>query len=903
MPQSSSVFSPGLTQEVSPAASTPAGEPMAGHLLPVPGGQWSFWKWICLRSAGFPAQIPLSLAAEECAAAADAVFQREKQAEEKRKETAEVMRKSLEVSTGDPERKQLARALRQINKGNFSGLADEPWKTECAGLSHALSQRESAVAHFKQQFQAGVLRTSQQIRSIAGDPRFRQAVLLQNREALRRVTRLFQNQSGEQLKRGFKERQNEEMIVSYLQRYCLKNDTIGSFGPVGWATLEPTAQHIQVLPGPTLIASSSIYFENWCIEALAESMAADTAMRPWLPPRLLPFYHVKNNRLHGPSGTPTALAPAQASLLGKCRGDLTAREIAREMMMLPEGGITSESEVFKLLTVFAARGVIAWKPEIALCLAPENELRALLERIDDEALRQKHLQTLNELEHGRQRVARAVWDAGLLEQALEELDESFIRITGRAATKSAGAMYAARTLTYQDCRRDLNVKFGAPAIAALGGPLSLLLASARWFSYRTAAIYRDAFHKIYEHLSRESGSTEVDLLAVWAKIEPLIFDPENRLVNDVGKEMQSRWEEVLQIGSANGPVQYSSGELRAKVESVFAAPHAGWHLARYHSPDVMIAASSVEAIARGDYSFVLGEIHITTNTVRFSFAFSQHPRPEELMQAIQSDLSEPHVIPVSPRQWPRVTNRTALALVSPLAFYLEVASDTVANAPRSQTLPISSLVLTNKHGGLVVQTRDGSRRFDPIELIGEILSGISVEMMKISVPRRHQPRVTIDRLVVNRESWSFAAADLRFIHIEEQDQRYLEVRRWMREQELPRFVFVRVSVEVKPFYVDFDCTVNVEIFVKLVRRILASNHANKTVTIAEMLPAPDQLWLPDSHGNVYACELRMVARDMAEVPNPVSPGNGFAQESQSVSGMFSPGSHPDGPLSRQATTE
>src|SRR5436305_6017796 len=158
----------------------------------------------------------------------------------------------------------------------------------------------------------------------------------------------------------------------------------------------------------------------------------------------------------------------------------------------------------------------------------------------------------------------------------------------------------------------------------------------------------------------------------------------------------------------------------------------------------MIAASGVEAIRRGDYLFVLGEMHITNNTVRYSFTLAQHPEPEYLLRAVQSDLPEPHVLPLAPRHWPRNTNRTALAVVSAEDFYLEIAPDTLGNAPRSQALTISSLVLTESPEGLVVQTRDGRLSFDVMEFMGEILSGISVDMMKMVSPHTHQPRIIID---------------------------------------------------------------------------------------------------------------------------------------------------------------
>ena len=67
----------------------------------------------------------------------------------------------------------------------------------------------------------------------------------------------------------------------------------------------------------------------------------------------------------------------------------------------------------------------------------------------------------------------------------------------------------------------------------LGSPLSLLLDGARWFTWRAAVLYREAFAKIYSELTRNNDNAPIDLTQFWARIEPLIFDPERRVFNQV----------------------------------------------------------------------------------------------------------------------------------------------------------------------------------------------------------------------------------------------------------------------------------------------------------------------------------------------------------------------------------
>lgn len=64
----------------------------------------------------------------------------------------------------------------------------------------------------------------------------------------------------------------------------------------------------------------------------------------------------------------------------------------------------------------------------------------------------------------------------------------------------------------------------------------------------------------------------------------------------------------------------------------------------------------------------------------------------------------------------------------------------------------------------MIRTRDGRASFDALEVVGEALSMVAVSAMKILPPARHNPRVTIDRLVICRESWSFLNSEMGFAH-------------------------------------------------------------------------------------------------------------------------------------------
>jgi hypothetical protein len=76
-------------------------------------------------------------------------------------------------------------------------------------------------------------------------------------------------------------------------------------------------------------------------------------------------------------------------------------------------------------------------------------------------------------------------------------------------------------------------------------------------------------------------------------------------------------------------------------------------------------------------------------------------------------------------------------------------------------------------------------------------------------------------------------------------------------------VFVTSPLEPKPLFVDFASPIGVRIFAKIARRASADPAGERSLTITEMLPGPNELWLPDAEGDRYTCELRMVAVDRA----------------------------------------
>lgn len=833
------------------------------HLIPLPGGRWAAWRWAGLRGAGFPAEHIFRLAASDCARAADAVIEASDESDGVRKETLHRLHQSIEGSVPD-QRRLLNRAIGRIRKDKPPETFDLPAGSQQAveAFRSAHARTETARLAFEQVFQAGVDRISRVLYETVHAPRFREAVIWQNRQALARLDHSIGQAPVAPPSRNSQYRRDEELVASYLQRYCVKNDTIGFFGPVGWAKLASDGAALRARPGDDLLATRQVYFESWCIETLAETLARDKALRPWLAPRRMPFIHLEGSNLYLPAKRPMKLSPEQVALLQACDGERTAQAIALQLLQNPSFDL-KETEVYLLLETLQTMGLIQWTLEAPLEAHPERTLRRQLERIDDAHLRQSKLNAVDILDDARQAVAQSAGDAEQLNRALSELEAAFTRLTATAATRGAGKVYAARTLVYEDCRRDLDLELGPQILEALGPPLALLLASARWFTFEAAARYRKILRDLYQKLAWKAGTATLPLVDCWLQLQPMLFNNRASPLEAITPVFQQRWERILAIPPGERRVCYQTDTLRPRVSAEFAAPRPGWQFARYHSPDVLIAASSIDAICRDDYELVMGELHIGTNTLRAGSFMDQHPAPDEIFRALEQDLPRPRLAPIPPKGSPELTTRTRPVFVLPRDFQLAFTYDACAPLG-SKTLPIGAFVVEERTGNLVVRTRDGRLSFDLIEVLAETIAQQVVSNFHILRPERHTPRINFDRLIVCRESWSLPAEEFTFVSANTDAERFVAYRRWARALGLPRFVFVRTPLERKPFYVDSDSPILINLFARAARRVIDAGPADAPISVTEMIPTPQQTWLPDAAGRSYTSELRLIAVDLVD---------------------------------------
>lgn len=789
-------------QELHPAIPS-AGDTLSGaDFLALPGGSWRMWRTVVLRSAGFAVRLVDSLGDAALADAAD-------------------------------------RALTASGPATGGSRDDR-----------------DALARYEGEFTDATVRLHDAVESIAEDGHFREAVTWQNPAFLRTCV----DRRPASGVRNNRTRRRETAIASYLQRYTTKNDSIGYFGPVGWASWLPSGPAAQVRPGERLLSRRTVYFESWAMDAVAAAFAARPELAHALPPRVIPANHLDGETVHLPVGPPVALNPHEAALLRLCDGVRTVREVS--VAHAGTWSAESEQEVLGVLRGLEARGVVLLDMAGPIDAFPERLLRRRLLAADPVA-RDAALRDLDRLLARRETLAAAAGDPVAVGSALDELNQEFERITGVDRTRLHGQTYAGRTIVYEDTVRDVEVGLGPALLERLGPPLTLVLDSARWLASRVEQDCAVLFEGYYERRRRRTGSDQVPLAALLA-LATRDFYTATRIPPVAGParaELRRRWARVLAVPPGLRRYQVRSADIADAVAQEFGCTPPSWVGGLTHSPDLMVTAASAQALAAGDCRFVLGELHTAFNSVESRAVVEQSPDRTHLLAMAEAVGRGRRVMLMAPRAWGSVTARTSppSALLSAQFTYWAVGGDDVCDLP-SAPMPVAALTVGRGPDGLVVTCGAGGLVLPLAEVLGDYLSGAVVNTFGVLPTAPHTPRVTIDDLVVARETWRMPARRLNWVFQLDERRRYLQMRAWLRRHGIPRHAFYSVSVETKPAFVDFTSIPLVNALAGVVRR-MAEEAPDDDITLSEMLPDTRHAWLPGPDGKPHTCELRFVVTE------------------------------------------
>ena len=634
-------------------------------------------------------------------------------------------------------------------------------------------------------------------------------------------------------------------VARFAQRYCAKNESIGFFGAVGWATLaDPcddagTGGRDLTVHGDGGVRRGDAYFEHWAIAALAAAWNRDERLAPYLPVRWRADVSYDGQAVRRPCRPPLVIQDeATRRMLARVDGRSAARNVAGD------GGLEA-------LARLRAAGVLRVGFTVPVGERPEDGLRAQAEALPAGPLRDELRAALDRLEEHRLKIAAAMTAPAELYAALDRLDQEFSRMTGRGASRAKDHADAGRTLVYPDCRRDLDVTVPGALIEALRDPLCLLLRTARWLTAQLAEAMDEALTAEYARLKARQGEVWLsDLHFVAARI---LSGASGTPVHEVAADFAERWREVLSRASGSATELTITAEQAAPlIEALFPAREPGWAAARYHSPDLMLSRD------HGGYRWVVGELHVAMNTLDARFFHTLADRPGELADATAADMAGGRVVPCYPPGADLVDSRRypPLAVHVPGRYLYWSFGDDTGAPGQARSWPATALRVRREGGGLMAGPAQGGWELPVREFFGEFLSALAVNMFRVPGDGR---RVLIDDLVVQRRSWRLGPGDLPEGVAGQSGYKTDRLTAVLTGSGLPRHLFVKTPAEPKPFYVDQAAPQLVANLARAWRQL----PADAELEIQEMLPGPEQLWLADGQGERYTSELRLIAVDLA----------------------------------------
>jgi len=816
--------------------------------------RWSVWKTLCFRSAGFPASLIEGIVCDKAAKAVDRLLDCENAYIEKKKNALQICIDNIKVSSA-AERKAWRRLEKLLKQERIPAPPEKApeFAKILTELSCTLNESLLAKKTARNIFQESEIITTKFLQGIARNSKFREAIIWQNHEVLHNAINSYLQMNIADRSRV--KRRRELIIASYLQRYCLKNDSIGFFGPVGWCEIKKDLKLLQFNHGKELVRERKVFFEYWAIGSLARSMSRDPEMFEWLTPRLHPFYHMEKSLLIDLSGRSQPLSQENVKLLGCCDGIKSIRNIALDLSTGHSPLFASVKQVLRRLKRLLKNNVIVADLNIPVAPFPEKILRNRLAQISDISLRKRMTAQVEEVVSAFEAVKSAAGNEAALDKAMSQLEECFVNHTGKKHTRAEGKTYAGRTLVYEDCLRDVDMSIGPDFLAGFSQSLAPLLKSARWYSYNVGLNFQKKFMEIYRQYAHQLNTEVIPLGLMFKQLRKARF----AVVDSVVKDFKERWASVLLNEPSQKQVEFSSAFLRERVDDIFDAPAPGWPSARFISPDIMIAAQDAAAIEQGNYTVILGEIHIgnTINQRTFlPFVSSQ----EEVFKNYRYDQPFQKFVSVFHEdQW-----CTRTIVDADLPHDLEIALHATPSwRGQNQVFPISALVVIQNGDGMHVQTRDGKHKFNLADFFHFFLRHYSNVSFGLLPAVAHIPRIVTSTFILHREAWRFSVKDLYFCKEKSSFARFIEVTRWAQKAGLPLQFFVRFESEAKPVYINLKSQVLVDLLVKGIRKQFKDD-PDSGILFTEMLPATDELWFTDSTGEKYTCELRLVAVDQCQ---------------------------------------
>jgi hypothetical protein len=630
---------------------------------------------------------------------------------------------------------------------------------------------------------------------------------------------------GEPPPRNKAARARERHLLLYIQRVCAKNDSLSAFGPEGWGKIDNQLAGIRFSPEPG-ITQRETFLERWTAHGAAAALNADPEIRAEFAPRIDP-----NGRLDGDKFIFAAteevreLDSETATVLRHCDGTTPAHSLDVEL---------------RILEWLAQQKMIRWEVEV-----PAMQPRAFdilvsdVAHWRDDTSRQRWLPLLESIaalpaKFGKAR--QTVDRIQIMNEAHSRLDQ-----LGARHAASNRFLYAATNPICEECFRESHFCIGKGLIEEVttdAAPwIDLWRDCYAFIASRVAAGLR----QIFDDAKRDTIPLPAFLRLCETSKLPLTGPGLVALAHIAFQEVKVAFREQVRAHADEAEYELTAADCHFVRQNF---EYDKFDEYTYPSADLQLAAKSADAVARGEYQWILAELHPPVALLHHGFYWSC-PDKAALSEALASTVfGKPSFhFGFFAADFTATTTVRYLDAMRDLTHFLAPQR---SSADWRTTSPSDAEVYLDPATGDVCL-----RKIDNHEYLGSFarawLIPLGFHPFQFGMAP-HMPRLRCGKVVVQRRAWTITLGELGpgdFTGVSR--ALVLAVEQLRARRDLPRFVYIRPTEQAlrrsgaegrdkdtKPVFVDLESYLFLEIFHRWLTKA-------GELEITEMLPAPDDL--------------------------------------------------------------
>ena len=631
-----------------------------------------------------------------------------------------------------------------------------------------------------------------------------------------------------------RDRARERHLLLYLQRICAKNDTLSEFGPGGWGTVAGRPKSLTLSPQPG-IAARETFLERWTAHGVAAALNADPEIRDELAPRLNPNGLIAGDRfIFTDTGEAIELDAATQQVLQRIDSKTAAHSLGIDAPILEQ---------------LAQQRIIRWEVEVP-ALEPHafDVLVSDVTQWRDGPVRASWLSALQPIAALPGKFAEAP-STGARAEIMDDARRQLQNL-GAARTGSDRFLYSAANPIGEECFRECNFTIGEDLVGEVARDaapwIDFWRDSYAFVASRVAAGLRG----ILEKAPTKNGA--MPLPAFFHVCEqlrmPLTGPAMVGLAHMAFQEVKVAFRQQIAQRADEAEVQLTADDCHF-VRKNFEYPKFDEYT--YPSADMQISAESVEAVARGEYEWVLAELHPPVALLHHGFYWGC-PDKEALGRAVASTTNGRPTLHFGFFAID-FTATTVVRVFDAIPDLMNFVAPQRGN-PRWRIIPSAEIeVFVDDANGDVALRLRGSG-----EYLGSLARGwwMALGFHPFLFGRApHLPRLRCGKVIVQRRSWTVSLEELPAGNYTGVSRNLVAaIERLRAAKGWPRYIYIRPSEQAlrrsgaegrdkdtKPVFIDLESYLFLEIFHGWLTKA-------GELEVIEMLPDPDHLLWQEKDG-------------------------------------------------------